>query len=135
MPCIDEQECATVKSRDYKRELQEHLVASGLPTMALGVQLKYEMIHTDLSRGQQTFRRSLSLFGTLVSVGKGETRVAADQAAARRLLENLQKKTVTTCFLIRLARRAGDNAALGKLHATRKEQVQLAESGRKEGMF
>lgn len=86
----------------------------------MGTQLKYQPIDFDAER--RMFTQAVMLFGRKVSVASAPTRIAADQAAAKRLLKNLGR-TKPTCFLIRLARQAKDQLSLSKLQATRAAQV------------
>lgn len=103
-----------------KRLLQEHLVSHGLPSQALGTQLRYVPVKSDFDN--QKFTQSVELFGRRLSMGDGDSRLAADQISAERLLSSL-KRTKTTCIMIRLARNANDQESLVKLQAARAAQV------------
>lgn len=117
-------ELQRIKFLCKKQELQEYLVRQGLPGMTLGTRLQYVPIKADYIK--QSFTQSIELFGRRVSVASGRTRGGADQVAAEQLLSAL-KQSKTTCFLIRLARNAGDKESLAKLQATRAAQVRENE--------
>lgn len=128
VPAWDVDELQRTKVLCKKQELQEYLVRQGLPAMAMGTQLKYIQIKADHIK--QSFTQGIELFGRRVSVASGKTRGGADQAAAEQLLSAL-KRAKTTCFLIRLARNAGDKESLAKLQATRAAQMRDNENENK----
>lgn len=107
----------------HKRILQEYLVRHGLPAPRMGTQLKYCTIH--YNDDTKMFTRVIELFGRTVGEGIGRNVQSADQEAAERVHRRMNrlKNGTTTCFLIRLARRADDSYSLTKLQQTRSAQI------------
>ncbi len=122
-----------IASVDQKGTLQEHLVASGLPSTKLGTALRYVALSSTQEHGSQSYTQAIDLFGHRLSVGRGSTKGAADQNASKRLLNSLQKSGKTTCVIIRLARAASDEETLTKAQTVRRSQRGVTCSAQETG--
>lgn len=107
---------------DSKRLLQEHLVISGLPGNNFDKILKYVTLSSYQGSGTQQHTRAILILGRRMSVATGRSLVAADQAAAARLLSSLKKSSSTSCLLIRLARNANNKDVLQRATNARQQQ-------------
>jgi len=84
MPAIEQ--CATVRpGRDYKGVLQTHTVS------AFGCTPTYQVLREEGPAHQKTFHVQLTLNHEYQCVGIGRSKKAAEQQAAKRLLELLQQ--------------------------------------------
>ena len=81
---IDEFEPETLKRRDFKTFLQEQVQAVGLPPP------EYEVIEASGPDHRKLFRVAVKLLGNPLAEGEGKSKKAAEQDAARALLQRIE---------------------------------------------